>query len=872
DLLSQTNINGAAVFGAVSEPVIGSTDFNPSVTGSTLLSSLNNGKGVQQGTIRVAYSGPDGARESIIDLSKCVTVDDVRNTIAKNSPTGTVVKLGLTDNGLSVEFSSQTPGGSITITEIGSTMTAHNLGIYSKNPITSGQKFIGSDLNPAVMFTTSLDSLFGAPARTTLRFQGDNNDILIQANYNGESFTDKNGNTYALNGVKFAFESSASVAPGSETARFDAETNTVLVSINPDNSTAANIVGAINRATEAGEIPPFTASVDPLDQGIVGCSRVGIGDGIVSLLPGKAVVFGTTDGGVGQPFDKTSGIQLVNGGKTFTIDFGSAKTVDDLLGILNDPKYGLLAEINSTKTGINVRSRISGTDFMIGENGGITATQLGIRTMTKNTLLNELDFKRGVMDFQGEGTNAYAIYQSKSANSGLLLTAIEEGTAWNDYEVIYTPTADPDGKVTIAWDQDAKTITIGINPGVTKACEVVIAFNEQPGPNQAFTMELDGSQGINTGQGVVYDGKVITADGTDGGVDFMITRNDGTVLDIDINGAKTVGDVIDLINNHPRNTDKLLFAKLNDFGNGIELVDNSIGQHTTLVERAKLSTAAIDLGLIPRGEEYQATNAGGVKASVTIESKDENSELIQNSQLLVMARQTGQYANDVKIEFLDMNRPGGSGQPGFVYDSNSKVLRFEISPGVTTAADVIKLFQDNATQKEREMFTFQNGLNPDGSTSNGSGTVSLFPRPVDPTNPNSGVVEAPKLLGGENNRIIGSDPNPLETESLYTAMIRLQVAMEKNDVREIERATNLLDKAAKVLSYSRADIGIQQNGLDTVLFRLQDENVQFRQILSNSLEINLSDTILEYSASTLAYQASLQVTSRMFQMSLLNYI
>ena len=864
NLLTQTNMNGTDVFGAISKPVKGSVDLNPTVTGATLLSSLNGGNGIQKGSIRLNYTGPDGSVESIVDLSKCVTVDDVRKTLAKNAPAGTTIHVGLTGNGLSIEFSTkkQNTQGTLTITEVGNAMTAHNLGIFSKTPIAEGDLFTGSDINPAITAATTLDSLLGTSAQTTLRFPGSDNDLVIQAKYHGESYTDPNGNTYNLNGLNIAIQSNGLIPVGEEYADYDAASNTVVLHINPDNTTAANCIAAIDKAVADGMIPPIVATIDPLDYNGTTIPPSPAGNGLVTILPGNAVVLGTLSGGTGESFDKTSGLQIVNGGKTHTVDISAAQTIGDLLGILNDPQYGLYAEINASKTGVNVQSRISGADFMIGENGGKTATQLGIRTLGRDTYLSELDFNRGVMDFEGPGTNATATYQSETANSGLLLTAIAEGPDWNGYDVIFTPTKAPDGKVTVAWSPDDKTITIGINPGVTKACEVVAAFNEQPGPNQAFTMVLDGSQGINTGQGVVYDGQMETAGGMDGGIDFIITRNDGTVLDIDIKQAKTVGDVIDMINAHQANTGGLIVASLSKDGNGIELTDHSIGEYTTRVDRQKLSTAANDLGLIPRGEEYAISNSGGAKASVSIASE------AANSSILVMGHQGGAYANGVKIEFVDKDASGGSGQAGFIWDAASQTLRFEIEPGQTTAADVMKLFQDNASESVRKMFDFQNGVNPDGTTSDGSGLVSLFPG----ADSQGQTVSAPKMSGGTDNVLTGRDPNPLETESIYTALIRLQIAMEMDDIREIERATNLLDKTTKIVDSARAEIGVRQNSLDTVQYRLEDESVQLQQVLSNSLEIDLSQVIMEYSAAMLTYEATLQVTSRMFQLSLLNYI
>ena len=48
-----------------------------------------------------------------------------------------------------------------------------------------------------------------------------------------------------------------------------------------------------------------------------------------------------------------------------------------------------------------VRSRLSGADFSIGENGGTTATQLGIRSLTANTALADLNHGLGVTSITG---------------------------------------------------------------------------------------------------------------------------------------------------------------------------------------------------------------------------------------------------------------------------------------------------------------------------------------------------------------------------------------------------------------------------------------------------------------------------------------
>ena len=89
-----------------------------------------------------------------------------------------------------------------------------------------------------------------------------------------------------------------------------------------------------------------------------------------------------TTGGSGEVLDTASGIILTNGDQSVTLDTSNLETVEQLLNAIEGSGLGLLAEINAAGDGINVRSRLSGADLTIGENGGTTATQLGIRTYT----------------------------------------------------------------------------------------------------------------------------------------------------------------------------------------------------------------------------------------------------------------------------------------------------------------------------------------------------------------------------------------------------------------------------------------------------------------------------------------------------------
>ncbi|MHC4712565.1 MAG: flagellin N-terminal helical domain-containing protein [Planctomycetota bacterium] len=179
--------------------------------------------------------------------------------------------------------------------------------------------------------------------------------------------------------------------------------------------------------------------------------------------------------------DWASGLRIENGSLTQTVDFTGCNTVQDVLNRINNAGLYLEARINETGTGIDIVNRLSGGALKIGENGGATATDLGIRTMALSTPLSQL-------------------------NSGRAVTSVS-------------------------------------------------------------------------------------------GDDITITLKDATVFGVDLSSAVTIGDVINAINTAPGNPGTLV-AGLAATGNGIELTDSSGGAGNLVVDRANLSNAAVDLGIL----------------------------------------------------------------------------------------------------------------------------------------------------------------------------------------------------------------------------------------------------------------------------------
>jgi len=103
----------------------------------------------------------------------------------------------------------------------------------------------------------------------------------------------------------------------------------------------------------------------------------------------------------GAGIDLTSGLVISDGNKTVTLDISSAQTIQDILNAINSAGLGVLARIGDDERRIDVVSRLSGGSLSIGENGGSTASHLGIRSMHGGTALSSLNDGKGVSTVSG---------------------------------------------------------------------------------------------------------------------------------------------------------------------------------------------------------------------------------------------------------------------------------------------------------------------------------------------------------------------------------------------------------------------------------------------------------------------------------------
>jgi len=813
-VLFASNAPGISVFGGVSNAVFGSVDLNSQVSENTLLSSLRGGDGIKANG---AFTISDGSSSSIIDISGAVTVGDVKRIIEENVPGNRELTVNVTGQGLSLQFDSASianAGANLIVQEVGTGTTARELGIFTTAGLGNGL-LVSQDLDPIIRSTTQLDDLLGTKARATLVSGGDNNDIQLEASANGAStdavtvqFVDDEllqaspglsaGSEVAEYDANARAAQAALTFPGfgddliltadtpgaafnnveinvvaggdignSASASYDAINKSLTITVDDDGETSVQAIidelatngtvpftalpdasvetpntallvsgGASGNTGNSGgaaktlylRIDPgattandvvaaieaegtFTAKLDPADTTLTAIA----GSGIVDLAATTV-----TSGGSGETLDKSSGIRVVNGGETFDITFENAENVNDLLNIINGSEAGLLAEINTSRTGINIRSRLSGQDFQIGENGGQTATQLGVRSYNASTSLSDFNYGVGVPTGTGfdlpttVGTD-FTITTSDGVNIDVDLSG-----ASSLAEVV----------TTINTAAAATNVTAQL---ATPGNILELVENPLPGPGQLTVSQTPGS-GAGHYLGLIPNGQAVgtTATGTLSGddsryVDFKITTADGQSIGIDLSKAKTVGDVLDAVN---AISGGAVTAQLATVGNGIEIVDNTVGAGQLSVSEESVAQSAEFLGLIPEGSD---------SVSVT-------------------------------------------------------------------------------------------------------GTLT------------------------------GRDQHFLETDSIFTTLIRLRDALQANDTAAISRAAAKIDDDINRVTFARAEVGAREQGLIISQQNLQDEDVQLRSALSDEIDVDLVEAISELTSRQVALEASLRVTANLMQLSLLNFI
>lgn len=212
--------------------------------------------------------------------------------------------------------------------------------------------------------------------------------------------------------------------------------------------------------------------------------------------------------------DWTSGILVTQGPLSVELDFSSAVTVQDLINEVQRHNIGLRMIIDEQAGTLAMVSEVSGVAMAIGENGGTTATDLGLRSLDRNTSLDLFRLGKGVETWQGREDLRVSLHDGRgfevnldsASNLGDVIDLINAardgaGVAPADFEISMPTTGNgvmfrdntvgTDDFRMDAIDESKAALHLGIAKNAGNAGEIVMEDTAQVRVENVFTHLMD---------------------------------------------------------------------------------------------------------------------------------------------------------------------------------------------------------------------------------------------------------------------------------------------------------------------------------------------------------------------------------------------
>lgn len=289
---------------------------------------------------------------------------------------------------------------------------------------------------------------------------------------------------------------------------------------------------------------------------------------------------------------------------------------------------------------------------------------------------------------------------------------------------------------------------------------------------------------------------------------------------INFTGATTVQDMLNRINSsgtHVR-------AEINGAGTGINILNPTQGMNMSVAENG--GTTAADLGVRSFGPTSPLSELNLGKGIRTADGAD-----------LTITRSDGTSFD------VDINAAGT------VQDVIDAINTADAGGGVTASF---------AATGNGIVLT---------DTAGGGGTLLIAP---------ANFSEAARDLGilkpAVGNVITGDDVNPVKAGGVFSNLSTLLAALHSSDQQAITAAAEGLKADLTNLTTVRGETGARVQELESRQNRLDDENLATQSLLANLEEVDMTEAISRFQTLQTSLQASMMTTSRIMNLSLLDFL
>jgi flagellar hook-associated protein 3 FlgL len=219
---------------------------------------------------------------------------------------------------------------------------------------------------------------------------------------------------------------------------------------------------------------------------------------------------------------------------------------------------------------------------------------------------------------------------------------------------------------------------------------------------------------------------------------------------------------------------------------------------------------------------------------------------------------------DVLQRTMELTLQGASG-------TNSQVQRDQIASEVNQILESV-LVQSNHVTNDRYIFGgHRTGTEPFVPTRGAAGEISAVSYQGDNNFIQLEIGDGVRLDVNETGQRAFQQTIP-GSEDIFQMLIAIRDNLRSGDVNGLQTRLSELDRSQDQILVSVARIGAVQNRLDATEANLRTISIQLEQVLSDNLDADFAEVIVELNAQSNAFQASLNAGARVIQPSLLDFI
>lgn len=299
----------------------------------------------------------------------------------------------------------------------------------------------------------------------------------------------------------------------------------------------------------------------------------------------------------------------------------------------------------------------------------------------------------------------------------------------------------------------------------------------------------------------------------------LVVRNGANSGTIDLADAETIEDVLNRMNR----PDLGVWARIADDGYRLEVLNRVSGTPLSVEE-----------------------NGGGVATALGIRSLYGGTLLADLNDGLGVETVDG---DDIRITTAD-----------------GTVIDVDLS-GATTIQDVLdRMNAAGGGDINVGLVRFGNGILITDLTI-GGGTLT-----IEALNSSPALMDLGLDVTASGNSLLGEDINPLYVDSPFTALIELRTGLESDDRHSMVRAAERLERVLEHMQTVQGELASQAKMMAGRAERVEAETSATRVLLSDVRDADFSESAVRFQQLQMALQANLGTASRVFNLSLLDYL